>query len=164
MKCPDCGLENIPGADDCAGCSASLVNAGSLTPKRGMEKKILEGTLSDLSPKKASLVSPEDPLLKAVTAMRAAKVGCVLAVENGRCVGILSERQLILNTPETQDLAQTPVKAVMYPNPNCLREDDEVAVVFNRMAFSGHLHAPVLFKDGSYGVVSARDLLRYLCK
>lgn len=162
MKCPDCGLDNIPGADDCAGCSASLVNTSA--PKRGMERRIFEGTLEDLSPKKAAQVSPQDSLLKAVDAMRSAKIGCVLAVENGRCVGILSERELILKTPETQDLARTPVKDLMHPDPACLREGDEVAVVFHRMAFSGHLHVPVLFKDGSYGMVSARDLLRYLCK
>lgn len=164
MKCPDCSQENIAGADECAACGSSLSRAGELSPKRGMEKKILEGVLADLSPKKAAPVRPSDTLLTAVSAMRAANTGCVLAVENGQCVGILSERELVLKVAETQDLSRTTVKAVMRASPTCLRADDGVAVAFHHMAMSGYLHFPMRLADGSLGVVSARDLLRYLCK
>ena len=96
--------------------------------------------------------------------MRAAKSGCVLAVENGQCKGILSERELLLKTGEKQDVSKTPINSIMHSDPTCLLEGDEVAVAFHRMAFSAHLHMPVRLKDNTYGVVSARDLLRYLCK
>lgn len=164
MKCPDCGSENIEGADECAACSAPLVNVQALTPKRGMERRILEGLISDLAPKRATKVVPSDSLEKAVAAMRQAKIGCVLAVEDGKCVGVLSERELVLKIAETQDLENTSVESVMRRNPTCLKAGDEVALAFNRMAMSGHLHVPVELGNGSYGVISARDLLRYLCK
>ena len=163
MKCPDCGHQNILGADTCDACSASLTNAPE-SPKRGMEKRILEGKLSDLSPKKATQVKPSDSILKAVEAMRKEKIGCVLAVEEDECVGMLSERELILMVPETQDLAKSSVRSAMFTYPTCLRHDDDLAVTFHQMTLSGHLHMPVRLKDGSFGVVSARDLLRYLCK
>lgn len=164
MKCPDCSLDNIAGSDECSGCGSPLVHTGALAPKRGMERRILEGTAKDLSPKTAKAVSPRDSLLKAVEMMRAANVGCVLVFEHDNFRGILSERDLILKVPETQDLAQSQVASVMRERPTCLRENDEIAVVFNLMAMSGNWHAPVQMNNGSYGVVSARDLLRYLCK
>lgn len=164
MKCPDCGMENIPGADDCMGCSSPLANADNLTPKKGMAKRIIEGMVADLFPKKAASVNPSDTLDKAVAAMRKEKIGCVLAVENGEFKGMVSERELILKVPETVDLARTPVSAVLWRGSTCLKDDDQLADVFHHMTVSGHLHVPIRFKDGSFGIVSARDLLRYLCK
>lgn len=164
MKCPDCGSENIPGADDCSACSASLTHAGAMTPKRGMEKRILEGSVADLSPKQAVQVLPSEPLLQAVGAMRKAKIGCVLAVENGSCLGLLSERELIQKVPETADLAKTLVSEIMRRDSPPLKADDPIADVFHHMAVSGYLHVPIALNDGGFGIVSARDLLHYLCK
>lgn len=164
MKCPDCGHENIPGADDCSTCNASLIHAGALAPKRGMEKRILEGFILDLAPKKAVQVLPSETLLKAVESMRKAKIGCVLAVEGNTCLGLLSERELIQKVPETADLSKTTVSEVMRRDSTSLKCDDPIADVFHHMAVSGYLHVPVSLKDGGYGIVSARDLLHYLCK
>ena len=164
MKCPECGFVNIAGSDECQSCQAPLAHIEALSPKRGMERRILEGSVSHLSPKPAIQVGPEDSLLKAVEAMRSAKIGCVLVVGEGKLLGVLSERELMLGLRETRDLGSRLVKEIMRPRPTCLKENDQVADAFNRMALSGHRHVPVCFKDGSYGVVSARDLLRYLCK
>jgi CBS domain-containing protein len=77
---------------------------------------------------------------------------------------MLSERELLLKTAEATDLSRTPVREVMRQKPTVLREDDLVAEAFHRMATSNHRHVPVRLKDGSYVVVSARGLLRYLCQ
>lgn len=165
MKCPSCGAQNIAGSDECESCQAPLTEIPALAAgQKGMEKRIIEGTVTDLSPKKALRVGPDDSLEKAIETMRAAKVGCVLVLSGAELVGVLSEREILFNVPETMDLGGTAVKAVMRSKPTVLREDDHVADVFNRMAMSGHRHVPVQLKDGSYAVVSARDLLRYLCK
>lgn len=164
MKCPNCGFVNMEGADECETCQSSLTDIPALTGKKGMEKKILEGTVSDLAPKPAISVSAADSLRKAVEAMRTNRVGCVFVIDSGRLAGILSERELILKVSESSDLDKTRVKEIMRSNPTVLREDDHVADVFHRMALSNHRHVPVQMRSGSYGVVSARDLLRYLCK
>ena len=164
MKCPSCGFDNIDGADECGSCSEPLTDIPGLSGKKGMEKRIIEGLVSDLSPKRAITVSAVDPLEKAVEIMRQEKVGCVLALDGGRLAGVLSERELVLRTADSTDLKTTPVREIMRVNPTCLKEGDQVADVFHRMALSNHRHVPVQMKDGSFGVVSARDLLRYLCK
>jgi CBS domain-containing protein len=163
MKCPSCGAANIDGSDECDSCNAPLTDP-SLKPVKGMEKRIVDGKLRDLAPKKALTVGPSDSLSKALELMRKNSVGCVLVVEKGALTGVLSERELLFKTNENVDLANTKVSQVMRTHQTPLREDDEMAEVFNRFALSGHRHAAVQSADGSLGVVSARDLLRYLCK
>ncbi len=164
MRCPDCGHANIAGADDCSACGASLVNIPAKPAAKGLERKILEGSVADLSPKKAMTVSSEDSLETAVAAMRKAKVGCVLVTENGRLSGVLSEWELLQHSAESAPLSSVPVKRALRSNPAVLRETDQLAEMFHQMAISGHRHVPVALSAGGYGVVSARDLLRYLCK
>ncbi|MBI5630973.1 MAG: CBS domain-containing protein [Elusimicrobia bacterium] len=164
MKCPECGFVNIAGADECDSCQAPLVHLEQFSPKQGMERRILQGTVASLAPQAAAKVGPEESLSRAIEAMREAKVGCLLVVDGRKLEGIISERELLFRVPAHADFSKMAVRDAMRPKPTCLQEEDQVADVFNRMAMSGHRHMPVRFKDGSYGVVSARDLLRYLCK
>lgn len=162
MKCPSCGLANIQGADECESCQEPLTDIPALAaPSKGMERRVIVGTVADLSPQPANVVSATRSLGEAIEAMRAAKVGCVLVTEEGRLKGVLSEREVLM---KGETALQAPVSEVMRANPTVLRDDDQVAEAFNRMAMSGHLHVPVQNRDGAYSVVSARDLLRYLCK
>ncbi len=163
MKCPVCGFNNIAGAEECDSCQSPLSNE-YMVPKKGMERRILEGTIAELSPRKALTIAPGEPLAKAVELMRGAKVGSVLVVEGQELVGVLSERELLLRTAESTSWERTPVKEIMRARPTLLREDDQVAEAFHRMALSNHRHVPVRLKNGDLGVVSARDLLRYLCQ
>jgi len=164
MKCSSCGFVNIAGTDECGSCRASLTDIPALSGGTGMQKRILEGKVCDLSPKAFPTIGPEAPLEEAVQKMRRAKVGAVLVVRGQDLVGVLSERELLLKTKEETDLSRTPVGEIMRGNPAFLREDDLVADVFHRMAISNHRHVPVLMRDGSYAVISARALLRYLCQ
>ncbi len=163
MKCPDCRQDNIDGSDECGCCGASLVHVAQ-QPKRGLERRIIEGVLSALAPRRAIAVLPSDPLRKAVDTMVGAKVGCVLVIEAGHCVGILSERELIQRVSETTDLDKLAVKDLMWPAPTLLSESDEVGLALHHMVLSGHLHVALKLKDGDLGIFSARDLLKYLCK
>lgn len=160
MKCPDCGKENLEGADDCQYCSSPRAPRDAA---RGMEKRILEGTASLLSPRPAVWASPSDTLEGAVKKMREEKVGCVLVLVAGRLVGVLSEWELLLRASDGP-LGGRTVEQVMRPESTCLSETDGVAFAFNQLASSGYRHMPVRMKDGSYGVISARDLLSYLCQ
>lgn len=160
MKCPDCGKENIEGSETCDFCHAPLVRETSV---RGMARRILEGTLSSLSPRPALWSAPGDSLDSAVEKMRARNAGCVLVLDQGKLVGVLSEWELLMRAPEGS-LAGRAVKDLMRPDKTYLSESAEVAFAFNQFALSGYRHLPVRMKDGSYGVVSARDLLHYLCR
>jgi CBS domain-containing protein len=163
MRCPECSFINMAGSDECESCKTPLTHIEALQPKRGMERRILDGLVSNLSPKPALQVSPGESLAGAVEAMRKARIGSVLVIEKGELLGIFSERELLLRGG-SGDLNSVSIWKLMRSRPTCLKEEDQVADAFHRMALSGHRHLPVRMKDGSYAVVSARDLLRYLCK
>ncbi|MDE2237194.1 MAG: CBS domain-containing protein, partial [Elusimicrobia bacterium] len=128
---------------------------------RGIERRILEGSVRALRPKPALTIGPVAPVSEAVERMRTAKVGCLLVIEDGKLVGVLSERELLHNSIDPLALAGS-VGALMRADATCLREEDSVADAFHAMAVTGHRHLPVA-RAGGYSVVSVRDLLHYLC-
>ena len=63
-----------------------------------------------------------------------------------------------------KDLKDIPVSAIMTANPESLSSDDSVAYAVNRMSIGGYRHIPIL-KDGKpTGMISIRDVMRYLSK
>lgn len=162
MKCPDCGVDNMQGADVCDGCGHDM-SAVSHPPK-GLSKRILEGTIRDLRPKDAVTVGPEESLETVVGLMRKQKTGCVLVVENARVLGIMTERDLLFGVAGVQAPEETELPGLMHANPVCLKEDDPVSFAFHHMSVGGFRHLPIHRDDGTLGMISARDLLRYLSR
>ena len=160
MLCPSCGHANIDGIDFCDVCQESLT---APAPTRGIEKRILEGCVADLAPKKALSVASRELISAAVDVMRDARVGCLLVIDGGKLAGVLSERELLRQVSDPFKLTST-AGSLMRTGLYSLREDDSVADAFHSMAVTGHRHLPVQLKQGDYGIVSARDLLHYLCR
>lgn len=162
IRCPDCGSQNIDGAEDCESCAAPLASLSLPRPAKGLSEKILNGTLRDLKPVPAVTASPDAPLREAIAAMRAHKVGCLLVSSGGKLAGIVTERDLLEKVAGIKPVAELKVRDVMCPDPVMLRLGHPVAFAFHQMAVGGHRHLPVLMEDGSIGMLSSRDLLRYL--
>lgn len=158
MRCPSCGFVNLAGSDQCDGCRGSLAAAA---PK-GLERRILEGTVGQLKPKKALTIGSGDTAAHAVELMQNAKVGCLLVLDGGKLAGLISERELLRNSLDPLKLSGT-VGALMLADGSTLSFGDSVADTFHAMAVSGRRHLAVRLASGGYGVVSARDLLAYLC-
>ena len=93
MKCPDCGVANMQGADVCDGCGHDMSTVSHLP--RGLGKRILEGTIKDLKPRDAIIVGSQDSVPSVIRLMREKKSGCVLVVDGGKVRGILTERDLL---------------------------------------------------------------------
>ena len=162
MKCLSCGAATLDGESECPSCGTSFLDVGTHAQTKGMEKKILEGLVSDLGPKTAWSVSVSQTVQDAVDLMRAKKGGCVLILEKGELKGVFSERELLF--AKQPIVTNTPIVQVMRGEAMCLRPSDSVADAFHQMAISGHRHLPGKLNTGEYGVVSSRDLLRYLCR
>jgi len=63
-------------------------------------------------------ISPEQNIIEACRLMREKNVGCLLAVENDKLRGILTDRDVALKvTGEKKDPQQTKVRDVMTANP-----------------------------------------------
>jgi CBS domain-containing protein len=162
--CPACGFDNLPGAEECESCQESLSQLDLPQATKGMQKKILEGAVSELPRHDAFGVAPNDTLKEVIAKMRANRIGCVLVLEGKKLAGILTERDILFKAASLAQPLKVVVKDIMKAGPDYLKETDTVNIAFHKMAVGGFRHLPIEKADGSYGIISARDLMAYLCK
>ena len=165
MICPSCGYDNVSGTDRCEECLTPLFNLD--TPRadsEGWSRSVMEDDLSELEQEFIS-VTPDTPSIEAVLKMKDSRVGCVLVIDRGKLVGIFTERDVLNKLAGKNAFAPaTPVKELMSPDPETLRETDSVATALNKMSLGRYRHIPVQKKDGSYAVTSIKHVLKYLAK
>lgn len=162
MKCPACGSFNIDGSDECDSCRGSLTLPEQA--KKGMERRILEGTVAQIAPRQALTIGAGKKASEALEQMKKQKIGCLLVLEGGKLTGVVSESSMLSKLKDPLKLGAATVADVMRTDGALLREDDGVADAFHQMAVSNHRHLAVRLGDGRLAVVSSRDLLRYLCE
>lgn len=165
MKCPYCGYTNIKGSDVCDSCGEDLASLDGVVPKTKIERVLLSDPIKKLSPRPIITVNPSTNLFEAVSKMNAAKVGCVLVAEGEAIQGILTERDVVHKALAVgKDLSKTQVGSVMTARAESLSADDSLAYAVNRMAVGGYRHIPILTNGRPSGMISIRDVLKYLAK
>jgi CBS domain-containing protein len=111
-------------------------------------------------------VSPGTTIGEAARIMKAHRVGCVLVEEQGRLIGILTERDILIKLVGTgYDPAAVSVDGVMTRNPETLAPEDPIAFALQRMSVGGFRHIPLV--DGSgrpVGILSVKDIVDYLAE
>jgi CBS domain-containing protein len=166
MLCPSCGYDNIEGADRCDDCLTPLYNRD--VPRadiaEGLARSVMEDDLRELDQEFLGVTS-NTPALEVIDQMKGARVGCALVIDDGKLLGIFTERDVLnkLTGKRALDTA-TAVKDLMSPNPETLRETDSVATALNKMSLGRYRHIPVVKADGTYSVTSIKHVLRYIAK
>ena len=165
MICPFCSHNNIQGADECESCFEDLSSVGGVIPKTKIEKVLMEDPVSKLAPRQPVFVKKEESLLEAVKKMNAGKVGYTLVVSGDKLEGILTERDLLFKVLGMgKDLSKIPVSDFMTAHVEALSETDTLASALNKMSIGGFRHIPI-HRDGKpVGIISARDVLKYLSR
>lgn len=106
--------------------------------------------------------SPNDKIINVVKAMNDHKVGSVLIVENGKLVGIFTERDLVRIVAEGKSL-DLPVGEVMSRNLIVAKPEDSIAIITSKMIEHWIRHIPVVDEEGKpIGIISIRDVLRHM--
>ena len=165
IVCPDCGHENIPGEDVCEQCQQPLnmVKAGS--PSSPLERKLLKDPIEVLSPKKPLTVSPTVPVGEVLQRMAREKNGCVVVVDGEEVVGIFSDRDALMRLNcDAAEQADRPIAELMTPAPETLEGRDKIAFALHKMDLGGYRHIPIMTQGKVTGVVSIREILRYMAK
>ena len=160
--CPDCGHQNIPGEDVCESCGQSLTSLSKPKPSNTLGQHILKDRIDALPPREPVSVAPTTKVGDVLQLLVDKHIGCVLVVEDGRLVGIFSERDALfrLNT-EAADLNDHPISQFMTESPSTLELNDKIAFAVHKMALGGYRHIPILTDGRPTGVISIRDVLRY---
>jgi len=164
MICPYCGFSNIEGADHCERCGQALTDMHLPSPSSKVERSLLRDRVDVLNPKKPVTVSPDTPVSQVLQVLVENRIGCVIVTDAGRTVGIFSERDALLKVNTAcGELADQPVSQFMTPNPQVLNSDAKIVFAVRAMSQGSYRHVPVVdYANRLTGIVSARDILRYL--
>jgi len=96
-----------------------------------------------LSP--AVALGHQAPVRDALELMRQKQLSCVLVVERGQLVGVLTERDVVTKVAATPlDVDHVPLQEVMQPDPECLQLDDALVYAFHQMHRGAYRHVPVV--------------------
>src|SRR5437764_9586238 len=128
MICPSCGYDNIEGTDRCEECMTSLFNLDeSQGGKRDLARSVMEDDLSHLE-REFLAVTPDSSINEVINQMKQARLGCALVLDDGKVVGIFTERAVLKKlTGETSQPRAVAVRELMSPNPEVLSESTSVA-------------------------------------
>ena len=163
ILCPYCEAENIEGTDECEACGEALSELSRRVPASSVEADLLRDRIERLWPKSPSTVAPETPVADVLKKMVDERIGCVMIVDKGKLAGIFSERDALmkLNT-DAPKFMKRPISQFMTADPVTLETSDKIAYALHKMNVGGYRHIPILFQGKLAGVISIRDILRYL--
>lgn len=161
MICPVCGVENLSGAEVCDNCGADLGGHDVPEPALSFHGRLLGEHLEDLGAPAPITVAPDTTLDVTIARMHGSGVDCVLVVEDGRLVGIFTDRDAVVRVAGMR-LDTIRVSDFMTPDPVVLRHDDPIAVAIHKMAVGGFRHIPIVEDGRPTGVVTARDVFHHL--
>lgn len=163
MLCPSCDFDNIPGVDTCESCGSDLAGLDLPEAGSGFRGKLLTDRISDVGFTLPPTVESSATVAQAILKMRRARSGCILIEKEGRLEGLLNERHVLTRVlRQDRDPEATPISEVMSPNPLKLSPDDPPAYAIHCMVAYGFRHMPVVSNEKLLGVVSVRNILRYL--
>lgn len=161
MRCPVCGYDNLIGADVCDNCGADIAGHDTPQPATSFHGRLLGEHLDELGAPPPVMVAPDATLDTVIARMHRDEVDCVLVVDDGRLVGIFTDRDAVVKAAGTR-LDTFLVREAMTPDPVVLRHDDPIAVAIHKMAVGGFRHIPIVEDGRPTGVVTARDVFHHL--
>ena len=105
-------------------------------------------------------VSPDTTVWDAISLMSDKGVGALLVVDNGKLVGVLSERDYMRKVALMGRASQsTAVKDIMTPNPFTVAPETSLETCMELMTEKRIRHLPVVGAQSLLGMLSIRDVL-----
>jgi len=161
--CPDCGHENIDGADHCEKCEQSLSSLTKPRPTTTVERIVMKDRIESLVPREPLIVDPDTTVRRVLEQFMARSVGCAIVVKGREVVGIFTERDVLdrLNV-DTAALEAKPISEFMTSPVETVDLEDRVAFALHKMDLGGYRHLPVISEGRIAGYISVRDILTHL--
>ena len=132
---------------------------------QGFTERPRTGDLRDLITRRYSdgaviTVGPDDPLLTAFQRMRLADISQVPVIDNGKCVGVLDESDLLLAVHGDEAHFRSPVRTAMTSGLETVAPGEDIERVYQILGRG--LVALVLDEDRFLGLITRADILGYL--
>jgi citrate synthase len=119
----------------------------------------METMVRDLMTSPAVTCAANDTLAEAARAMQQADTGSVVVTDDGKVVGILTERDLLRAAAGRGDPDRERVRLWMTSRPDVLGPDERADAAWASLTSHHYRHLPVVEGDRCVGVVSLRDLM-----
>jgi CBS domain-containing protein len=122
--------------------------------------------LTDLKLSPMTKIAPTATLEEAVAALRGGKVDILAVVDDeGHLLGVLSVRDVMTRVgADYASKMQTPVTQWMTKSPETLSPDAPINFAINMMDVGGYRHVPIVQHGHLLGVVSTREVIKYLIR
>jgi len=130
-----------------------------------LEARVLHRPIRELPTLQPAITLERSATVRdAVTAMQQAQISCVLVVDQGRLVGLFTERDVVTKVvvPEI-DIDHVQMQEVMQPHPDSLGMEDELVYALHQMSLGEYRPLPVVDDQRRpVAFVSMQDIIGYL--
>ena len=117
----------------------------------------------DYDYQRSKMLSPRESIASAIAHFKADRIECILVGDAKKLYGMLSERDIIQNVVLTSvDRDRMPLSSIMRPVYEIMDESNSIGDVINILSISGHRHVPIRLKAGGFGLVTIRQILRFI--
>lgn len=123
-----------------------------------------QSQVRDLMSRPVAMVSLGDSLAHVVEELAANVIGAVMVTTETRCVGIITERDLIEHVGNGANLEHMTAEEVLTTDLVTATPSTTVAEAARLMLEAGIRHLPVAEDDDVIGLVSVRDVLAVLVR
>jgi CBS domain-containing protein len=162
-RCPSCGTRNLEGVDQCTNCGADLRSVDLPKPHSAIEQAMMELPLTAMNLSRIHSVTPDTTIDDAIQTLLRQKLDILAVVEEERLVGLLSVRDIMMRVGlDYEGKLKLPVRDFMTISPESLPPDAPIIFAVNKMDVGGYRHVPVVQDERPLGVVSTRDVIRWL--
>ncbi len=117
-----------------------------------------------LCPKAPVRIPGQTSVREAISLMLEHQTGSVLVESDGKLAGIFSERDVLNDVSRDLSQLDDAVENHMTPSPATITKNDSIAYAMHTMDVGGYRHLPVVDSQRiPTGIVSSRDIMRFLC-
>ena len=129
-----------------------------------LEQGLAEDEVSVLQTQPCETIAANATIREAVERLASIHHACLLVEQDGRLVGMFTDRDLLDRVAlEYADIQDNPVSSVMTRDPVSVHDNDSVSAALSVMAVSGYRHVPVLnLEKQLVGIVTPRRVTEYL--
>lgn len=128
-----------------------------------LEHAICESPVSEIQHKPYTTISADEGVATALDRLAKDHIACLMVEENGKLVGVFTNREVLHKVALADNALQLAVRDVMTPNPVRVRDDDPIAAALCVMAVHGYRHVPIVGPDETIqGIVSPQRVTNFL--
>ena len=130
-----------------------------------LERTIAEESAKQIQHQPHTSIGPEMTVAAAVAKLASDHVACLLVEEDGKLLGLFTNREVLNQVALEKKMLDRPVREVMTTDPVYVREDDPIAATLCVMALHGYRHVPILDADERVlGIASPQRVTSFLAK